>query len=65
MQGKITKDMLIEDALRLDRNTLKIFTKYGIDACCGSHDTIEAESRKRRVDVNKIITELNEVIQEV
>ncbi len=65
MNRKITKDMLVEDALRLDRNTLKVFTKYGIDACCGSHDTIETESRKRKVKVDKILAELNEIIQEV
>lgn len=59
---KITKDMLVEDALRLDRNTLKVFIKYGIDACCGSLNTIEAESRKRRVDVDRIVEELNELV---
>lgn len=58
----ITKDMLVEEALKLDRNTLKVFTKYGIDACCGSLNTIEAESRKRKVEVDKIIAELNEIV---
>ncbi len=62
---KITKDMLVDEALKLDRNTLKVFTKYGIDACCGSLNTIEAECGKRGVDIDRILVELNEIVQEV
>lgn len=59
---KITKGMLVEEALKLDRNTLKVFTKYGIDACCGSLNTIEVESKRRRLDVDKVVAELNEIV---
>jgi iron-sulfur cluster repair protein YtfE (RIC family) len=60
--AEITKDMRVEEVLQKNKDSLKVFVKYGIDTCCGSRSTIEAESRKRRVDVNKILAELNEVV---
>jgi iron-sulfur cluster repair protein YtfE (RIC family) len=60
---EITKDTRIEEVLQRNKNTLEVFVKYGIDACCGSYSTIEAESRKRGIDVNKILAELNDKVR--
>lgn len=58
---EVTKDMTIKEILERNKNALKVFMKYGIDACCGSLGTLEAESKKRKVDLDKIIQELQNV----
>lgn len=58
---EVTKDMTIKEILDKNRNALRVFMKYGIDACCGSHGTLEEESRKQKVDLHKIIEDLKKV----
>jgi len=62
MKIKITSDMSIDEVLNINKNTLKVFTKYGIDACCGSYSTIASESHKRKLDLEKILLDLNKII---
>ncbi len=59
---EITKDMTIKEILDKNKNTLRIFMKYGIDACCRSHNTLEKESRRQKVDVDKVIEDLKKLM---
>lgn len=58
---EVTKDMTIKEILDKNKNTLRVFMKYGIDACCRSHGTLEEEARRQKVDVNLVIEDLKKV----
>jgi iron-sulfur cluster repair protein YtfE (RIC family) len=58
---EITKDMTIKEILERNKNTLRVFMKYGIDACCCSHSTLEEESKKRKVDLHRVLEDLEKV----
>jgi len=57
--GKITKDKIINDVLKTNPQSLKVFTKYHIDACCGSYLSIEEGAKKAKADLASILRELN------
>ncbi len=58
----IGKDTTVNEVLRINRRTLRVFNKYGIDACCGGAETLEAAAKKRKLEPEKLMKELNEVI---
>ncbi len=64
MTDDITGEWIIDDVIKQWRGTLRIFTKYGIDACCGSQDSIATEATKRKVDQDIVLKELNTFVQE-
>lgn len=58
----VSKNTTVNEVLAASRQTLKVFNKYGIDACCGGIDTLEAAAKKRKIDLESLIKELNEII---
>ncbi len=58
----IGKDTTVNEVLKINRQTLRVFNKYGIDACCGGAETLEATAKKRKLELEKLMKELNEVI---
>lgn len=57
----IGKNTTVNEVLKISRQSLKVFNKYGIDACCGGAETLEATAKKKKVDVEKLMKELNEI----
>lgn len=57
--NRITKNTIVNDALRMKPQTLKVFTKYGIDACCGSYMSIEEGAKRAKADLKTLLMELN------
>ena len=64
--NKITSDTTIEEILEKFPNTVKIFMDHGIPCLvCGEPlwGTIEEAAKKYKTDLEKLLAELNEVIQ--
>jgi hybrid cluster-associated redox disulfide protein len=63
----ITKDMTIGEIARLYPQTLEIFNKFGLDCfeCqMAELEKLEHGAGVHKVDVNKLLEELNRVISE-
>jgi len=63
MAEKITKNMIITDVLKMDMNTIPIFTKHGLHClgCPASEvESIEEAGFVHGVDVDALIEELNQ-----
>jgi len=46
-----------------DFKTTSVFSKYGIDFCCGGNQTLEEACKKQTIDVAELQKELDEVAQ--
>ena len=46
-----------------DFRTASVFSKYGIDFCCGGDKTLEEVCKKQSIDVAKLQKELNDVVK--
>ena len=60
MSEKITKDMTINETLRLYPETTGVFTAFGMDSCCGGAATIEASCERDEAPLDKVMKALNE-----
>lgn len=60
MEDKITKDMVVNDAIRLYPETVGVFTDFGIDSCCGGAATIEEAAKRDGADLDSMLRMLNE-----
>lgn len=59
---KITKDMTINQILKLYPATIGVFNKFDIDACCGGNRNLEQASIEDKVNLEELIEALNKVI---
>ncbi|MBI5327252.1 MAG: DUF542 domain-containing protein [Deltaproteobacteria bacterium] len=57
---KITKDMIVNDAIKLYPDTIGVFSKFRIDSCCGGAVSIEEASRRDKADLEALLKKLNE-----
>jgi hybrid cluster-associated redox disulfide protein len=66
IMGKVTKDMIIADILRLDRGTAPILLSIGMH-CLGcpssSGESLEDACAVHGVDVDKVVKELNDYLE--
>lgn len=53
---------LVKDIVKENSNASKVFCNYGIDYCCNGKITLAQATSELNIDLNRIITELNEVI---
>lgn len=64
--GKVTKDMIIADILKLDRGTVPILLNIGMH-CLGcpssSGESLEDACAIHGIDVNQIVKELNDYLE--
>ena len=57
----ITQHTLIGDIVAQDYRASDIFEKYRIDFCCGGKTSLEAACAEKKLDVSKVIKELNDL----
>lgn len=57
---QITKDMVVNDCIRLYPKTIGVFTHYKIDSCCGGAVSIEAAAKRDGADLGDMLKTLNE-----
>ena len=58
----ITKDMIVNDVVGKYPQTNEIFTKYGVDTCCGGIQSIEKTATACNVNLDEVLKTLNEAI---
>ncbi len=61
---KITKDMVVNDVVNQYPKTAEIFTKYGVDTCCGGVQSIEKTVAACNVNIDEVLIALNAVVPE-
>lgn len=59
-EDMITKDMVINDVIRMYPETLAIFSRFKVDSCCGGGQSIEKTARADGVNVGALVRALNE-----
>lgn len=63
---KITKDMTFAEVIKKYPETIDVFLKHGLHCIgcpIGAMETIEQGAKAHRIDVEKLLEELNEVIK--
>ncbi len=58
----ITKDMIVNDVVNNYPQTNEIFTKYGVDTCCGGVQSIEKQLLPVTLIWMRYLKTLNEVV---
>ena len=58
---RITKEMIVNDAIKLYPDTIGVFSKFHIDSCCGGAVSIEDAAKRDRTDLDALLKKLNEV----
>ncbi|MBI2265686.1 MAG: DUF542 domain-containing protein [Armatimonadetes bacterium] len=56
----ITQDQIINDVLLGHPETVEVFSKYGIDSCCGGAKTIQAAASAHRIPLDMLLSELRD-----
>ncbi len=56
---KVTKELVVNDCIKLYPNTIGVFTKFNIDSCCGGAVSIEEAARRDGAELEALMTELN------
>lgn len=57
---KITKELVVNDAIRLYPETIGVFTNFNIDSCCGGAVSIEEAAKRDGAVLEDILKALNE-----
>jgi len=55
---KVTKDMVVNDCIKLYPKTIGVFTEFKIDSCCGGAVSIEAAAKRDGADLEEILKAL-------
>ncbi|MEE9614092.1 MAG: DUF542 domain-containing protein [Thermodesulfobacteriota bacterium] len=61
--GKITKDLVVNDVIKLHPKTIGVFTRFNIDSCCGGAVSIEAAAKRDGAPVDEMVKALNEAAE--
>lgn len=64
MSRKITKEMIVNEVTVKYPHTAEIFTKHGLDMCCGGVQSIEKTAAACNVNVEDLLDELNQSLSE-
>ena len=59
MTDKITKDMTVNDAIRLYPSIMGVFNDFNLDSCCGGAASIEEASERDGANLGELLTALN------
>ncbi|MEE9543879.1 MAG: DUF542 domain-containing protein [Thermodesulfobacteriota bacterium] len=60
MTEKITKNMVVNDAIKQYPGTIGVFTHFNIDSCCGGAATIEESAKRDNAPLDELVEALNE-----
>lgn len=56
---KITKNVIVNDCIKLYPKTIGVFTQFKIDSCCGGAVSIEAAAKRDGADLDAILAALD------
>ena len=57
---KVTKDIVVNDCIKMYPKTIGVFTTFKIDSCCGGAVSIEAAALRDGANLEDILKALNE-----
>ncbi len=60
MTAKITKDLVVNDCIKLYPKTIGVFSQFKIDSCCGGAVSIEAAAARDGAPLDELLRVLNE-----
>ena len=58
-EATITKDTIVNDAVKEHPHTLHVFKAAGIDTCCGGALPIGEAARRHGIDVNELLKSID------
>ena len=59
-EEKVTKELVVNDCIRLYPGTIGVFTRFNIDSCCGGAVSIEDAAKRDGAPLDALLTALNE-----
>jgi regulator of cell morphogenesis and NO signaling len=59
MADKVTKEMVVNDCIKLHPNTIGVFTKFHIDSCCGGAVSIEDAAKRDGARLDELMAAIN------
>jgi regulator of cell morphogenesis and NO signaling len=59
-ETKVTKDLVVNDCIRLYPGTIGVFTKFNIDSCCGGAVSIEDAAKRDGAGLEALLKDLNQ-----
>ena len=57
---KISKETVVNDAIKLYPKTIGVFTQFKIDSCCGGAVSIEAAAKRDGAPLEPLLKALDE-----
>jgi iron-sulfur cluster repair protein YtfE (RIC family) len=54
----IQKDMVVNDVIKEHPHTLGVFSRWGIDSCCGGAKRLEEVAKAHKFDLEKLLQDL-------
>lgn len=60
--AEITKEMTVNQVLKLYPGTVGVFNKFNIDACCGGNRNLEQAAREDKAALEELLSTLNKTI---
>lgn len=55
---EINAEMTVDEVLRKYPTTQKVFTRYGVDTCCGGYRKIKEGAKVSGADVDRLVADL-------
>ena len=55
----ITKDLIVNDCIKLYPKTIGVFTEFNIDSCCGGAVSIADAAARDGADLEAMLAEIN------
>lgn len=57
--AQITREMTVNQVIKLYPGTIGVFNKFNIDACCGGNRSIEQAAKEDKADLEVLMMALN------
>jgi len=59
----ISKEMTVNQVLKLYPKSVGVFTKFNIDACCGGNRSLEQAAKEDKAALEELMTALDQCTQ--
>ncbi|MEK6714408.1 MAG: DUF542 domain-containing protein [Nitrospirota bacterium] len=59
----ISKEMTVNQVLKLYPKSVGVFTKFNIDACCGGNRSLEQAAKEDKAALEELMTALDKCVQ--
>jgi iron-sulfur cluster repair protein YtfE (RIC family) len=57
---QITANDKVGEVARIRPQTMRVFSRYKLDLCCGAAYTLATVAEKHKLDIRQLLKELNE-----